>query len=469
MEVSIERAILRNLLTNEDYMRKVLPFIQPEYFQETDRIIFQETKNFITKYNKAPTFEMFKIELDDAEHVTDQQYSSTLEELPQLYSSEETDQEWLMETTERWCQDRALFNAVMESLTIIDGKHKELTKNALPELLSTALSVSFDTNIGHDFIEAADDRYEYYHREEERIPFDIEILNIITGGGLPRKTLNVILAGTNVGKSMAMCHFASSNLVRGLNVLYITAEMAEEKIAERIDANLLDVDIPQIKHMSKEMFTSKVSDLKRKTSGKLIIKEYPTGQANAGHFRALLKELKLKKNFTPDIIYIDYLNICASSRMKGAAAASNSYGYIKAVAEELRGLAVENNLPIVTATQTNRSGFSNSDVGLEDTSESFGLPATADFMFALITTEELQQLGQLLIKQLKNRYADVLAFKKFVIGVDRAKMRLFDVNDDQQDLVNDTPDYDKASAGKLQKFENFKIDDEQDVVVIDEE
>lgn len=459
MEISIEKTILRNLLNNEDFMRKVLPFIKAEYFEDIDRVIFKETRDFITKYNKAPTFEMFKIELDDAEHVTDQQYTETLEQLPALYSAEETDQDWLMTTAENWCQDRALFNAVMESLTIIDGKHKELTKNALPELLSTALSVSFDTNIGHDYIDNVEERYEFYHRQEERLPFDIEILNIITGGGLPRKTLNVILAGTNVGKSLAMCHFASANMSIGKNVLYITMEMAEEKIAERIDANLLDTVIPQLEHMSKDMFVGKIADLKRKTSGKLIVKEYPTGQANASHFRALLKELKLKKNFTPDVIYIDYLNICASSRMKGMGGSVNSYTYIKAIAEELRGLAVEHNLPIITATQTNRSGYSNSDVGLEDTSESFGLPATADFMFAIITTEELQQLGQIMVKQLKNRYNDVNAFKKFVIGIDRAKMRLFDVNDEEQNLVNDTPDFEKPNSGKLEKFEGFTIED----------
>ena len=343
----------------------------------------------------------------------------------------------------------------MESITIIDGKHEKLTKNALPNLLQEALGVAFDTQVGHDYVEQAGERFEFYHKEEDRIPFDLEYFNRITKGGVPNKTLNVCLAGTGVGKSLFMCHVAAAALTEGQNVLYITMEMAEERIAERIDANLLNVPIDQLDKMSKDMFTSKVADLARKTTGKLIIKEYPTGAAHSGHFRALLNELKLKKQFIPNVIFIDYLNICSSSRMKGLGGSINSYSYIKAIAEELRGLAVEFELPIFSATQTNRSGYSNSDIGLEDTSESFGLPATADLMFALITSEELEGMGQLMVKQLKNRYNDPTSYRRFVVGVDRSKMRLYDIEESQQTLKDDTPVFDKTPTGK--KFEGFKL------------
>jgi archaellum biogenesis ATPase FlaH len=384
-----------------------------------------------------------------------EQFTMAMDIIPQLFTEEPIDEAWLLDSTEKWCQDRAIYNAIMESITIIDGKHESLTKGALPDLLSKALGVAFDTNVGHDYIENVEERYEFYHTEEDRIPFDLEYFNAITKGGVPNKTLNIALAGTGVGKSLFMCHVAASALVEGRNVLYITMEMAEERIAERIDANLLNVPIDQLDKMSKDMFTTKVADLARKTTGKLIVKEYPTGSAHAGHFRALLNELKLKKQFEPDVIFIDYLNICASSRMKGMGGAINSYSYIKAIAEELRGLAVEFDVPVFSATQTTRSGYGNSDVGLEDTSESFGLPATADLMFALISTEELEQLGQIMVKQLKNRYNDPTYNKRFVVGVDRSKMRLFDVDENEQSLTDDTPVFDKTETGK--RFEDFKL------------
>ena len=436
-------------------MRKVLPFIRPDYFEGTYQKLFKEIGKFVGKYNKLPTVESFKIELDQSDSFNEEQYRHAVEIIPQLFSDEKVDQQWLYDTTEKWCQDRALYNAVMESITIIDGKHQNLTKNALPDILTKALGVSFDTNIGHDYIENFEERYEFYHRDEERLPFDLDYFNKITKGGLPNKTLNICLAGTGVGKSLFMCHCAASNLADGKNVLYLTMEMAEERIAERIDANLLDLPIDQIANLSKSMFADRVHRLSKRTNGKLIIKEYPTGQANAAHFRSLLNELKLKRSFEPDIIYIDYLNICASSRMKGMGGAINSYNYIKAIAEELRGLAVEFDVPIVSATQTTRSGYSNSDIGLEDTSESFGLPATADLMFALISTEELENSGQIAVKQLKNRYNDPTFKKRFVIGVDRSKMKLYDVNEGEQTLVDDTPTFDKTEIGN--KFEGFKL------------
>ncbi len=462
MQANLEQTILRNLLTDEKYMRKVLPFIKPDYFQGVYRILFKEAGKFVGKYNKLPSAETFKIELDQSEMLGGEQYSVAVDILPQLFSKEKIDDTWLIDTTEKWCQDRAIYNAVMESISIIDGKHESLTKGALPDLLSKALGVAFDTNVGHDYIENADDRFEFYHKEENRIPFDLEYFNKITKGGVPNKSLNICLAGTGVGKSLYMCHLASANLAAGSNVLYITMEMAEERIAERIDANLLNVPIDQLENLSKDMFSTKVADLQRKTNGKLIVKEYPTGSAHSGHFRGLLNELKLKKQFVPDIIYIDYLNICASSRMKAMGGSINSYTYIKAIAEELRGLAVEFNLPIFSATQTTRSGFSNSDVGLEDTSESFGLPATADLMFALISTEELENLGQLMVKQLKNRYNDPTQYKRFVLGVDRAKMRLYDVDESEQTLTpdQDTPVFDRSISGekiRSEKFEDFKL------------
>ena len=451
---NIEQTILRNLLVNDKFMRKVLPFIKNEYFEGVYRQLFKEVGKFVSKYNRLPTQESFKVELDDSEF-SDEHYRHAVEILPEIFKTEEIDYDWLLDKTEKWCQDRALHNAVMESISIIDGKHQSLTKNALPEILSDALAVNFDANIGHDYIENFSERFEFYHKDEERIAFDLDYFNKITKGGLPNKTLNIALAGTGVGKSLFMCHVAAAALTEGKNVLYITMEMAEERIAERIDANLLNIPIDQLEKLSKDMFSQKVSQLAKQTNGRLIIKEYPTGQAHSGHFRALLNELKLKKKFEPDIIFIDYLNICASSRMKGMGGAINSYTYVKAIAEELRGLAVEFDVPLISATQTTRSGYSNSDVGLEDTSESFGLPATADLMFALVSTEELEQQGQIMVKQLKNRYNDPTYKKRFVLGIDRSKMRLFDVDDNQQTLTDDTPVYDKTEMNK--RFEDFKL------------
>ena len=452
---NVEQVILRNVLTNETYMRKVLPFIKPEYFQGVYNQLFKEAGKFVAKYNKLPNLDAFKIEIDNSDKFNDDQYQAAMEILPNIFAAESSDEKWLEDTTEKWCQDRAIHNAIMESISIIDGKHMTLTKNALPDLLSKALAVSFDTNIGHDYIENVNERYEFYHEDEERIPFDIDFFNQITKGGLPNKTLNIALAGTGVGKSLFMCHCAGNVLVQGKNVLYITMEMAEERIAERIDANLLNIPLDQLQNITKDMLTSKVDEIASRTNGKLIIKEYPTGSAHTGHFRALLNELKLKKNFVPDMIFIDYLNICASSRMKGMGGAINSYTYIKAIAEELRGLAVEFDVPIVSATQTTRSGYSSSDPGLEDTSESFGLPATADLMFALVSSEELEALGQIMVKQLKNRYNDPNHKKRFAVGIDRSRMRLFDIDNPQDNLIDDTPAFDKSQVNE--RFKDFKI------------
>ena len=454
LQTNLEQTILRNLLTDEQYMRKVLPFVKPDYFQGIYKTLFKEAGKYVGKYNKLPTAESLGIELSEA-NMSAEQFQMAVDIIPQLFASEKIDKDWLLDTTEKWCQDRAIYNAIMESITIIDGKHDSLSKNALPDLLQKALGVAFDTNVGHDYVENAEERFDFYHQEEDRIPFDLEYFNKITKGGVPNKTLNICLAGTGVGKSLFMCHLAASALAEGRNVLYISLEMAEERIAERIDANLLNVPIDQLENLSKDMFTQKVSNLAKKTNGKLIIKEYPTGSAHAGHFRALLNELKLKKQFEPDVIFIDYLNICASSRMKGMGGAINSYNYVKAIAEELRGLAVEYDVPLWSATQTTRSGYSNSDVGLEDTSESFGLPATADLMFALISTEELEGLGQIMVKQLKNRYNDPTFNKRFVIGVDRGKMRLSDVDETEQDLTDDTPVFDNGAMSE--RFKEFKL------------
>ena len=458
INANIEQTVLRNLLTNEEYMRRVLPFIQPEYFEGVYQQLFREVAKFVAKYNKLPNGETFKIELDESHGFSDEQYRHAVEILPEIFKKDEADETWLYNRTEKWCQDRALFNAIMESISVIDGKHQKLTKDALPDILQKALAVSFDTNIGHDYLENVLERYAFYHEQEERIPFDIDLLNQITKGGIPNKTLNIALAGTGVGKSLFMCHLAASALTLGKNVLYITMEMSEERIAERIDANLLDIPIDQIENMSQEMFSNAVNRLKTKTNGKLIIKEYPTGQANANHFRALLNELKLKKGFVPHMIMIDYLNICASARMKMGGSV-NSYAYIKAIAEELRGLAVEFNLPVISATQTTRTGYSNSDPGLEDTSESFGLPATADLMFALVSNEELESQGQIMIKQLKNRYNDPNKNKRFIVGIDRSKMRLFDADNTDQNLVDDTPVFDKTDINNAEKekFADFKF------------
>ena len=460
MNINLEQTILRHLLTNEEYTRRVLPFLVPDYFDGVYKDLFKEVAKFVSKYNKIPTLESFKIEIDESGKLSEENYRQGMELLPNIFTPESENLDWLIERTEKWCQDRSVYNAVMESISIIDGKHATLKKNAIPDVLSKALGVSFDTNIGHDYLEQVDERYDFYHEQEERIPFDLDNFNKITKGGLPNKTLNIALAGTGVGKSLFMCHCASNILSQGRNVLYITMEMAEERIAERIDANLLNIPIDQIENLSKDMFKDKVSQINAKTEGKLIIKEYPTGQANTSHFRALLNELKLKKNFVPEIIFIDYLNICASSRMKMIGGAVNSYSYIKSIAEEMRGLAVEFNVPIMSATQTNRQGFSSDDPGLEDTSESFGLPATADLMFALISNDELNSMGKILVKQLKNRYNDPTKYNRFTLKVDRSKMKLED--DDNQNMVttkDDVPVFDKSEAGdrvNAEKFKEFK-------------
>ena len=442
----IEKTILNHLLNTEVYTRKVLPFIKPEYYQDRiQRLVFEHIEDYITRFNNVPTKEALLIELDN-DRMGEEQFMLCSELISDLSVDEKPDIDWLIEKTEKWCQDKSVYNAIMESISIIDGRSTKTT-NALPEILAEALSVSFDSYIGHDFLDDAEKRFEFYNRVEDKIEFDLDMMNKITKGGLPKKTLNVILAGTGVGKSLAMCHFAAANLNVGKNVLYITMEMAEEKIAERIDSNLLNVSIKELPDLPKQLYDQKIDKLRAKTPGKLIIKEYPTASAGAGHFRHLLNELKLKRNFVPDIIYVDYLNICISTRLKYGANV-NSYTLIKAIGEELRGLAVEKNVPIVSATQTTRSGFTNSDPGLEDTSESFGLPATADFMFALVTTEEMEALDQIMVKQLKNRYNDPTLHKRFVIGVDRSKMRLYDVEQSAQEDVLDGPVMDNTSFGE---------------------
>jgi len=459
MNINLEQTILRNLLTNEEYTRRVLPFLAPDYFEGVYKDLFKEVAKFVSKYNKIPTLESFKIEVDEGNRLSEENYRQAIEMLPNIFTAESENLDWLVERTEKWCQDRSVYNAVMESISIIDGKHATLQKNAIPDVLSKALGVSFDTNIGHDYLEQVDERYDYYHEQEERIPFDLENFNKITKGGLPNKTLNIALAGTGVGKSLFMCHLASNILAQGRNVLYITMEMAEEKIAERIDANLLNVNIQNITELPKPMFESKVNNITKKTQGTLIIKEYPTAAAHSGHFKSLLNELALKKSFVPDIIFIDYLNICASSRYRTNNNV-NSYSYIKAIAEELRGLAVEANVPIVSATQTTRSGYGSSDVDLTDTSESFGLPATADLMFALISTEELEEQNQIMVKQLKNRYNDPTIYKRFVIGIDRAKMRLYDCEQKAQDDILDNgqeEDYNKDEKVNKKSFAEFNF------------
>jgi len=447
--MTIETNILSQLINSESYARKVLPFLKEEYFQTvTDRLLVTKIKQYMDKYNVPPSKEALIIELDN-EELREVDYNESVSQVERMTVDEDTNEQWLIDKTEQFCQEKAVYNAIMESIHIIDGKSKDKTKQAIPQVLSEALAVSFDNHIGHDFIEDYQQRFDFYHHKEERIPFDLDYMNRITKGGLPRKSLNIILAGTGVGKSLAMCHFAASNMMEGKNVLYITMEMAEEKIAERIDANLLNVKVDELVNLPKDMYDKKIDDLRQRTPGRLIIKEYPTASAHSGHFRHLINELKIKRTFTPDIIYIDYLNICSSSRTKAIGGTINSYTYVKAIAEELRGLAVEKNVPIVSATQTTRSGFSNSDLGLEDTSESFGLPATADFMFAIINSDEMEQLGQLMVKQLKNRYNDPTLFKRFVIGVDRAKMRLYDVEQTAQtDIVDDGPVMDNTEVGK---------------------
>ena len=455
----VETTILRNLIHDEEYLRKVIPFIQPDYFDShQDRVIFEEIAQFIVKYNKPVSQEILKIEVENRSDINDDEFKEITGVLTSL-DIQVINSEWLVDTTEKWCRDRAIYLALMSSIKIADGQDEKKNRDAIPTILSDALAVSFDNHIGHDYLEDYEQRYESYHRKEEKIPFDLEYFNKITKGGLPNKTLNIALAGTGVGKSLFMCHMASSVLLQGKNVLYITMEMAEERIAERIDANLLNVNIQEITDLPKIMYDSKVNNLSKKTQGSLIIKEYPTASAHSGHFKALLNELSLKKSFKPDIIFIDYLNICASSRYK-AGSNVNSYSYIKAIAEELRGLAVESNVPIVSATQTTRSGFGSSDVDLTDTSESFGLPATADLMFALISTEELEGLNQIMVKQLKNRYNDPTLFKRFVVGIDRAKMRLYDVEQKAQEDVVDNG-HDKADTPETKfkdKFGGFKFE-----------
>jgi replicative DNA helicase len=436
----LEQTILKNLIYNEEYTRKVLPFIQSDYFSDnTEKVVFKEIFEFVNKYKNLPTHEALVINFTESKTLTEPQVRSSIELLNEFKQNkdETVDLSWLTENTEKFCQDKAIYNAIMESVQILDDKAEKKSKGEIPKLLSDALGVSFDSNIGHDYINDFDSRYEFYHRVESRIRFDLDIFNKITKGGLPTKTLNIALAGTGVGKSLFMCHVAAGCLSQGHNVLYITLEMAEEKIAERIDANLLNIDINELQTISKPDYERKFEALKSKTQGKLIIKEYPTAAASTLHFRALLSELALKKNFRPDIIFVDYLNICASARIR-AGGNVNSYTYVKAIAEELRGLAVEFNLPVVSATQTTRSGFTNSDPGLEDTSESFGLPATADFMFALVTNEDLEALNQILVKQLKNRYSDPSYFKRFVVGIDKPKMRLYDTEQSAQDDILDS-------------------------------
>jgi replicative DNA helicase len=459
MMESVEFLILRNLLHNEQYVRKVIPFIKSEYFEDTNqKIVFEEILKFIQEYNQPATKEVLCIEVEKRQDINDTSFKeithlvSCLEDVPAEFN-------WLVDTTEKWCRDRAIYIALMESIHIADGKDEKKNRDSIPSILSDALAVSFDTHIGHDYLLDYEQRYESYHKKEDKIEFDLEYFNKITKGGLPNKTLNIALAGTGVGKSLFMCHVAASVLLQGRNVLYITLEMAEERIAERIDANLLNVPIQDIADLPKQMFESKVTNLAKKTQGTLIIKEYPTASAHAGHFKSLLNELALKKSFRPDIIFIDYLNICSSSRYRGNSNI-NSYTFVKAIAEELRGLAVEFNVPIVSATQTTRSGYGSSDVELTDTSESFGLPATADLMFALISTEELEGLGQILVKQLKNRYNDPTIHKRFVIGIDRAKMRLYDCEQSaQQDILDNGKDeeYDYEEKKPKKTFEGFKF------------
>ena len=454
----IETTILRNLVFNEEYARKTIPFIQSDFFEErSEKIIFDEIVSFITKYDSCATLEALNIEVENRTDLTAEEVKN-INDISKELNDLPIDHQWLLDTTEKWCRDRAIYLALMESIHIADGEDEKRNRDAIPSILSEALAVSFDNNIGHDYIQNSDDRYEYYHRTEDKIPFDLEYFNKITKGGLPNKTLNIALAGTGVGKSLFMCHFASSVLLQGRNVLYITLEMAEEKIAERIDANLLNTPIQNLTDLPKPMFDKKVKRISKKTQGQLIIKEYPTAAAHSGHFKALLNELALKKSFKPDIIFIDYLNICASSRYRTGSNV-NSYSYIKAIAEELRGLAVEANVPILSATQTTRSGYGSSDVDLTDTSESFGLPATADLMFALISTEELEGLGQIMVKQLKNRYNDPTIYKRFIVGIDRAKMRLYDCEQKAQEDVLDSGTKEEYTEEKVPKktFAEFKF------------
>jgi replicative DNA helicase len=464
--MKLEQTILKNLIYNEEYLRKVLPFLKSEYFTDrTDKTLYHEIASFTETYNSPPTIEALVLAVKERRNLTDDEVEKCETYLQEIAKTkdEESKVQWLTDKTEQFCQEKAIYNAVLGAISILDGKDKTQDKGAIPKVLSDALAVSFDNSVGHDYLENSEERYEFYHRKEERIPFDLDFFNKITKGGLPTKTLNIALAGTGVGKSLFMCHVAAGCMVQGKNALYITMEMAEEKIAERIDANLLNVTVDDLVNLPKEMYDKKIAKLREKTIGKLIIKEYPTASASTTHFRTLLNELNLKKSFVPDIIFIDYLNICCSARVK-AGANVNSYTYVKAIAEELRGLAVEYGVPIVSATQTTRSGFTSSDPGLEDTSESFGLPATADLMFALISSEELEELGQIMVKQLKNRYSDPTMYKRFTLGIDRAKMRLYDVDQSGQNGISDSGQPDKplntfGNREKPQKksFDGFKV------------
>ena len=456
MSLKIEEITLSKLILNDTYTRKVIPFIKDEYFDSpSHKVLFSTLSEYVNKFETLPEPNALKIEVEKRRDITEEIYREVENFIDNLDRDQYND-DWLIETTEKWCKEKAIYLALMESVKIADGQDKTRTKDAIPSIMSEALGVCFDEHVGHDYIKDSDDRYDFYHKKEEKIPFDIEYLNKITKGGIPNKTLNIALAGTGVGKSLFMCHVASSVLLQGRNVLYITMEMAEEKIAERIDANLLDIPIQQLTSplLTKEKYSSKLLELTKKTQGKLIVKEYPTASAHVGHFKALLNELSMKKGFSPDIIFIDYLNICASSRYKGTIV--NSYTYVKAIAEELRGLAVESNVPIVSATQTTRAGFGSSDPDLTDTSESFGLPATADLMLALISNEEMEEMGQIMIKQLKNRYNDPTMYKRFVVGIDRAKMRLYDCDQGAQDGIVDAGDIEPTTETK-KTFEGFKI------------
>ena len=458
-QLNIEQTILTNLIFNSEYTRKVIPYIKGEYFQDTtQRIVFETIDGYVEKYKVNPdNIEVIKLDLEKAT-LNEEQYKKSLEYVDSFSLPISDEQfKWLVDETEKWCKDKAIYNAILSGIHIIDGKSKDQTPDAIPEILTDALSVSFDTHIGHDYMEQYEERYDYYHEKEEKIPFDLDFFNRITKGGLPNKTLNVCLAGTGVGKSLFMCHVAASTLLQGKNVLYITLEMAEKKIAERIDANLMNLTLDDVHDLPKRMFESRIEKIQKKTQGKLIIKEYPTASAHCGHFRALHNELLLKKSFRPHIIFIDYINICASQRFKYGSNV-NSYTYIKGIAEEMRGLAVELNVPIVSATQPTRQGFTSTDIGLEDTSESFGLPATADLMFALISTEELEGLNQMLVKQLKNRYNDPTLNKRFVIGVDRGKMKLYDVAQKaQRDLV-DSGQVEVEATALEDRFKDFKVE-----------
>ena len=454
MSQTIERTALTQLVTNEQYARKVLPFMKGDYFSDkTERTVFEEITKFVDKYNKIPTQTSLEIEVSGRKDLNEEEFKKVVAVIQTLESTD-VDFDWLVNTTEQFCKDKAVYNAIVEGISIIDGKDKHRGPDAIPNILTDALAVGFDNRVGHDYLVDADDRFDFYHTVEEKIPFDLEFFNRITKGGLPPKTLNIALAGTGVGKSLFMCHMAANCLSMGKNVLYITLEMAEERIAERIDANLMNISMEDLHDLPKQMYDNKIAKIIKSTSGKLIVKEYPTASAHTGHFRGLIKELAIKKSLKPDIVFVDYLNICASTRYKGQSNV-NSYMYIKAIAEELRGLAVEINVPIMSATQTTRSGFTNSDIGLEDTSESFGLPATADLMFALISNEELDELNQIAVKQLKNRYNDLTVNKRFVIGIDRAKMQLFDIKPEEQDDLVDTnqtefaePVFDNTSFGE---------------------